>query len=194
MTACPTVILADIGDLVELLVPVIFVIIYGIGGAIKSRLEKKEEQNRQQSLQKIHEARPEPARPSPASQEESLPYAKAIDERPRPVSSPQQKRQGKIADLQRKRMEYLGRISGMAQKLDGEPSPPAMPSSVAVPIKPIQTAVTNVRKKIKAADKISTAMHAGNIVSMLHHKDHLRTAILLTEILGKPIALRDSEN
>lgn len=222
MTAYPVSILADIGDLLELLIPVVFVIIYAIGGLVKAWLEKKEQQDRQQSLEAIHEAKPEQSPTRPARHEElptakpirreaqSLPYSRPTQDSPKPAAAAAKTRQERLAELQRKRMEYLNRISSQVSSVKStERLPYAAPAPASPPPRPaakqahrrqpeVREAVLPVTKKptkpVGRAAPINAhpVQNRKHLSPILKDRTQLRTAILLREILDKPIALRDS--
>lgn len=227
MTSSPLTILADIGDLLELLVPVIFVIIYAIGEAIKKWLEKKEEQDRKKTLERIHETKtpisqppaapplrmerppaPAPRREVPwpptaaAPRVEMVPDARLYREKPSPASPPRPTRQERLAEIQRKQEEYLRRISARSPAQSSPPQGIPVGRLIAqTPASPPPTAAQHAMRKpgraaqphVKSEEKASSVSRK-DILGMLRDRQHLRTAFLLTEILGEPVALRDTQS
>lgn len=234
----PPCILADAGDLIELLIFAALIIISAVGGLVKQWMEKKEQQDRQKSLDAIHEAkaaRPPVRQPErrpvtqdtiPALQDrlrrrlptsrqtESIPYATAYPESGQPAAAESQTRQERLADLQRKRTEYLNRIADRSSAVKrpvlapspppAPAAPPGQPAHRKPPKQPVlsQPEIPKVMQVIQKTGRQAahTASKAAplnrrqkQIWTVLHDKDQLRDAFLLMEVLGKPIALREGE-
>jgi hypothetical protein len=226
MASGPVYVPAISEDLIELLILLAFVILSSIGGVVKKWMEGREQQERKQSLEKIHEAKKEPLQhpplrpvrtekasaPSPlhpalrppvptAGREETIPYARPYPEKPAPVLPPRLTRQERLAEIQRKQEEYLRRISGRMPPT--APSTPprgisadrAVPPTPAAPAPAARHALPKTGKSAKSHAKPAgqvSFVNRRDVLEMLRDKRHLRTAFLLTEILDKPVALRET--
>ena len=227
MGYCPNPILADIGDLAELLIPLAFIFVYAIAGAVKKWSEGSEVKERKKSLENIHSSKSadrqnyqqrQPARtqPKPALQQsrrsispslrgrETLPYATAYPEKPKPAP---QAKQSRLSELQKKRAEYLSRISGQissSQRQEQIPyaSPAAArqksPLARSAKQTPARAAVMKPAQHVKPAKvmpkrmSLESSRKSQPIRYMLYNKKNLQAAILVSEILGKPVSLKES--
>jgi hypothetical protein len=211
-------ILADIDDLVGIVVVVIFVGISLVGNLIKAMSEKqKKEQSAQEGSQRPPVPAQNPVSPAGAvGRVHRLPYAKAASAgpEPRPKSTLE-----KLEELKQKRLEQI-RQQQLQQQHRPQPKPVMKPASLpsvqARPVRPtpVRQAVKPVTKAkpipvaqpvqaaempvqqpgIKTPKAAVTQIYGSpirrSIISMLKDRKMVQNTILAAEILGKPISLR----
>ncbi len=206
-------ILADIDDLVGLVVVVIFVGISLVGNLIKAMSEKqKKEQAAREGLEKPPVPAHRPVSPAGAvGRVHRLPYAKAAPagSEPRPKSTLE-----KLEELKQRRLEQI-RQQQIQQQQRQQPSRPVMqpdirpvrPSPIKPATKPVikaepipfaQPAEPSVIPAPKPAEKThkktphepSVSRIHRNLIAMLRDRKMIQNAVVVSEVLGKPISLR----
>lgn len=208
-------ILADIDDLIGILVVVAFAVISVVGNIIKAASQKKEKEGQTDAAAKIS---PQKATspPRPVGRAQRLPYAKAA---PSGAASKPKTTLEKLEELKQRRLEQirqqqLDQQQSLKQPEVQRPSPvppfqsrslrpaPVRPSvkpfikaepvPVAQPVRSIVTPVhkQDIKTQKKSASEPSFSHLQRNVITMLRDKKMIRNAILASEILGKPVSLR----
>jgi type IV secretory pathway VirB10-like protein len=205
----------------EIVIPVVIVIVYAIGGIVKMRSnQKKDEPSEEPESQSLQPTTPRykplddsnhnwkhpnsrhaaPIQPMPAKQDKHI--ERQLTQKPaaRQPAAPKQ-RPTLEAFLETQAPESLTERAAQAQEKAKRKEKArrslalraAQKRKVAKKPKPIfpQTAPATRKSASKATKQPETTEHTTPLAQLLRDHESIRTAIILKEILGKPIALRD---
>lgn len=172
---------------IDLLIPIVFFLIYGISKLIRSMAEKNEEQQYEERSAN-RPAQPKRYKPIEDKQQSQRPTRTFEQDTARPAQRPQPKKptgQTRRAmnlpyNLQKTMYQQLPKKIKRKTERVAKPIParePALPLKVQVPEKEKPT--------------VSKTQPAPKLRIDLTEKNNLRKAIIYSEILAKPLALRD---
>ncbi|MHC4524062.1 MAG: hypothetical protein ACYSU8_00780 [Planctomycetota bacterium] len=160
-----------------------------IESELKKAVRKRYEQIRQRQLGQQSQQPPQVKRPPKA-----VPVARPVQQeqsRPRQMSQWEQQQQTirqRNAKLQEQRMatkRQHANVLKQSSKTVRQPKP-----KQAIPQKLVQTQKKKIQHQAKTVSQ--KKQQAGNLLSyMINRPENLRSAIILKEILDKPLALRD---
>jgi len=194
----------DDGRNLEWIVPVILVVVWiisGVGKLIASarqdRIQREKRQERSGTDDSQMRYKPIPDGSAPKRRERSIPQVVPV-ERVREtmpsaerVNKPEPKRQGTIASL-KKAMHDAMEGAQMQQAKRQAPKP-----AVRRPEKVQHATTRKVSTKRKPVSKepvreVEVIPQDGSVLRELLERENIRKAIIYSEILGKPLAMRDS--
>ena len=178
-------VLADIGDLLEFLIPIAFFVIYMVGNGVKALTDKKEQnQHRQKSLSMPAQEkgfgsdipsvrRPTQAQPPINPRAQRLPYARASRTSP-PPPMPQQEQSSYLQKMEELKQRRLAQIRSQQQQqrthtrpyAEGRPTrlPPQRPiffgqtrSASPLPVQEVVQTIIPVAEAIAAEETVKPA-------------------------------------
>ncbi len=181
------------GGWFRILIPIIIVIVYAISGLLKMKQQKKDQQEETDSSPRPGQARPRykpvedrrdqpPQRqrpPAPQPRAKNLPYAPQQQRLVRKIQIPELVQ----AAEQKPIFTQAQRISAPAA---GQPKP--RPGPVAIKRQPVRK--PQPEPKPAPAETVEAKTPFASLAH-LTEPQNLRMAIVYSEILGKPVALRD---
>ena len=211
---------AGVEDFLEILIPIVFVVIYVGGNIAKGINERKKKDSKSiQGLERKPASQSRIQQTAANQRAKRLPYAKAVSESQTPPQ--QQKKESYLQKMEELKQKRLAQLRAQQQQRQPTIQPPPVrrapvpPSQVpakprpmsrpaqpvrqvrkAIPVaQPVQEPVVQVKKARpvkpkKAVTKTTISTGRQDIISMLRHPRQIKNAIVAAEILGKPISLR----
>ena len=145
----------------------------------------------------VHLGLSEPARPT--MHNHNLPYAPRPSQKPEPAATPRPTLQDRLMQLRQKREQYLHQISER-ERVASKSRPAPSPSHRVAVAKPKSAGMVDpsggrpkLPKRVQPSKPLPARQNMAEIRSILKDPERLRSALLLKEILGKPISLRDRQ-
>ncbi|MBW8016331.1 MAG: hypothetical protein FVQ82_09105 [Planctomycetes bacterium] len=183
-------------------VPVIFVAIWiigGIGKVIVAAREDRKKRDQQTSVpgqpEKKMRYKPIPDASSPRQSQRTIPQQAPVQRVREPMppaqrAKPEPKRPGTVATLKKAMHDAMEEAYKQQAKRQAPEPPPRRPKKVQrTTTRKVPTPTKQVAKE--PVKQVKVIPQEGSVLKELLERENIRKAIIYSEILGKPLAMRE---